>query len=166
MIKSLRKRHLQIWAAWAVLLPIGIIAAWLAVPKPVIDKLLQPESSASLPVLVKSIERKSFTANLKTNSDKSQYQLEWITKEVSTVPSSLIYKASPNPASPRPSPKEREEEGGALEESELIGRIQTRGTYYFNISTDSTDKYNIILYDIIKKKIIDSLNFFATGGVR
>jgi hypothetical protein len=164
MIKSLRKRHLQIWTLWALLLPIGIITAWLAVPKPVIDKLLQPGASAALPVLLKSIDKKSYTVNLKTNEDKSQYQLEWINKEVSTASSSLIYKASPNPASPLPSPKEREKEEGALEEAELVGRIDARGIYHFALSKDSTNNYNFILYDIIKKQIIDSLKFSAIGG--
>lgn len=130
------------------MLPAGIITALLAVPKTAINKLLQPEISAALPILVKSIDKKNYTVNLKSTRDKSQYQLEWINKEVSITPSSLIYKAFPNPA-----------KGGALEESELIGRIQTRGTYYFNVSKDSTGKYDIVLYDIIKKQIIDSLKF-------
>jgi hypothetical protein len=166
MIKSLRKRHLQIWTLWALLLPIGIITAWLAVLKPVTDKLLQPEASTALPVLQKSIDKKNYTVNLKSNEDKSQYQLEWINKETLSIPSSLIYKASPNPASPLSSPKESEKEGGDLEGAELVGRIETRGTYHFNLLKDSTNNYNFILYDIIKKQIIDSLNFSAAGGVR
>lgn len=45
MIKILRKRHLQIWILWAVLLPVAIIAAWLAVPKKAEQELLQPPAS-------------------------------------------------------------------------------------------------------------------------
>jgi hypothetical protein len=44
MIKTLRKRHLQIWILWAVLLPVGIIIAWMAVPEKVTQDLLQPPS--------------------------------------------------------------------------------------------------------------------------
>jgi hypothetical protein len=47
MIKSLRKRHLQIWILWAVLLPAGIIVAWMAVPKKATQKLLQPPAKTS-----------------------------------------------------------------------------------------------------------------------
>jgi hypothetical protein len=161
MIKSLRKRHLQSWTLWAFLLPIGIITAWLAVPKPVIDKLLQPEISAALPVLVKSIDKKNYTANLKSNEDKSQYQLEWVNKEVSTAPSSLIYQLIAKQSVQKAYPPTG---GGDLEGAELIGRIDARGTYHFNLLKDSTNNYNFILYDIIKKQIIDSLKFSAIGG--
>jgi hypothetical protein len=160
MIKSLRKRHLQIWTVWAVLLPVGIITAWLAVPKAVVDKLLQPETSVSLPVLVKSIDKRNYTVSLKCNEDKSQYQLEWINKEVSTVPSSLIYKVSPLRV---PEQGERKEQS-SLEGAELIGRVSVRGTYHFSLSKDSTNMYNFILFDIIKKQIIDSLKFSAACG--
>jgi hypothetical protein len=47
MIKPLRKRHLQIWILWAVLLPVGIIVAWMAVPKKVTQELLQPPAKTS-----------------------------------------------------------------------------------------------------------------------
>jgi hypothetical protein len=47
MIKTLRKRHLQIWILWAVLLPVGIIASWMAVPKKVTQELLQPPAKTN-----------------------------------------------------------------------------------------------------------------------
>jgi hypothetical protein len=45
MIKSLRKRHLQIWILWAVLLPAGIAVAYISVPKKATQELLQPPAS-------------------------------------------------------------------------------------------------------------------------
>lgn len=123
-----------------MLIPVGIIAAWMAVPKKAMDKLLQSDRSSGLPVLVKSVERKNFTANLRSNDDKSQYQLEWINKQASTTPSSLIYKIS-------------------QPENELVGRVEAKGSYHFNLSRDSTGNYDFILYDIIKKQTIDSLKF-------
>jgi hypothetical protein len=39
---KLRKRHLQLWILLAVLIPVGIIAAWMAVPKKATQELLQP----------------------------------------------------------------------------------------------------------------------------
>lgn len=48
MIKTLRKRHLQIWILWAVLLPVGIIIAYMSVPKKVTQDLLQPASKTSV----------------------------------------------------------------------------------------------------------------------
>ena len=140
MIKPLRKRHLQIWALWAVLIPVGIIVAWMAVPKKVEQELLQQPAKNVLPVLIKSIDTKNYTANLNANDDRTQYQLEWINKETSTHPSSLIYKINQT-------------------ENELIGRVEPKGVYYFNLAKDSTGTYNFILYDIIKKETIDSLKF-------
>lgn len=45
MIKTLRKRHLQIWILWAVLIPVGIITAWMVVPGKATQELLQPPAS-------------------------------------------------------------------------------------------------------------------------
>jgi hypothetical protein len=140
MIKSLRKRHLQIWALWAVLMPVGIIAAWLAVPQKAVDKLLQPEAGTALPVAIQSVEKESYIVTLRSNKENTQYQLQWINRKPSTVPSSLIYKVSPP-------------------ENELVGRVDARGTYYFPLGIDSNNMYRFILYDIIKKSTIDSVNF-------
>jgi hypothetical protein len=56
MIKPLRKRHLQIWALWAVLIPVGIIAAWMAVPKKVEQELLQPPASKTSAFQIKTVD--------------------------------------------------------------------------------------------------------------
>jgi hypothetical protein len=56
MIKPLRKRHLQIWILWAVLIPIGVIVAWMAVPKKVTQELLQPPASKTSTFQIKSVD--------------------------------------------------------------------------------------------------------------
>jgi hypothetical protein len=48
MIKALRKRHLQIWILWAVLLPVGIIVAYMSVPGKVTQELLQPPAKKQM----------------------------------------------------------------------------------------------------------------------
>ena len=48
MTKRLRKRHLQIWIIMAMLLPVGIIVAWMSVPKKVTQELLQAPSKTSV----------------------------------------------------------------------------------------------------------------------
>lgn len=48
MIKTLRKRHLQIWILWAILLPAGIIVALMAVPEKVTQELLQPPAKTQV----------------------------------------------------------------------------------------------------------------------
>ena len=140
MNKILRKRHLQIWVLLAVMIPAGIITAWVTVPEKATDTLLQPGPGQSLPILLNSIETEFYTANLKSTSDKSQYQLEWINKKNSLFPSSLVYQK-------------------AIPENELIGRIDARGAYFFPLRMDSLNSYHFILYDIIKNQVIDSLKF-------
>ena len=147
MIKPLRKRHLQIWIIWAVLIPFGIIIAWMAVPEKPIQELLQEPVNKMLPVLVKSVERPNYRVNLKANEDKTQYQIEWINKEGSTMPSSLIYKIS-------------------QPENELVGRVESSGVYHFTLAMDSANTYDFILYDITKQQMIDSLKFSAAGGTQ
>jgi hypothetical protein len=157
MIKQLRKRHLQIWMALAVLLPVGIAAAWLSVPTAAKDKLLQPASAQVLPNVLASAEKDNYTVRIRSNADTSQLQLEWINKKTLTYPTATIYKASPNPF-----------RGEALQKFDekhatFIGRIDAMGNYYFKLDSTFKQNYNstyqLLLYDFIHKKIIDSITF-------
>ena len=65
MIKSLRKRHLQIWIILAILLPFGIVVAWISVPEQAKDKLLQPASAQVLPVILASAEKDNYTVRVR-----------------------------------------------------------------------------------------------------
>jgi hypothetical protein len=148
MIKPLRKRHLQIWAGIAVLLPVGMICAWLVVPKPVKDHLWQPVSTAALPVVLKTLNRGNYIVSLRTNNDNSALQLEWINQSALTSPSAIIYKLSTTG------------EHQKTENADLIGRIDSRGIYHFALKKDSADVHqHFVLYDIIHHQVIDQLNF-------
>jgi len=146
MIKPLRKTHLQIWATLAVLLPVGTISAWLVVPKPVRDHLLQPPSILAFPLLLKNVDKANYTANLRSNADTSALQLEWINKEPLITPSALVYQVSDGQKD--------------IQNANIVGRIDSRGTYHFALKKDSTEKIiHLVLYDIIRHKIIDLINF-------
>ena len=140
MIKPLRKRHLQIWMLLAILIPAGIISAYMAVPKEALDKLLQQDKTAALPVEIKKIEQKNYNAYLRSSADKKQYQLQMNIINESTTPSSLIYQVNNR-------------------EKELIGRIATKGSYYFSLKADSSNTYKFVLYDIIHQQTIDTIKF-------
>lgn len=134
---------MQTWSILAVFIPFAIIGAWLAVPGAITDRLLQPPAGKPLPIVISLNEKFDYTATIRSNSDRSQYQLEIIQKKAATTPSSLIYQAG----------------GGG---NELIGRVETTGTYYFSLKPDSTAPFRFILYDIIHKKLIDSISFKNT----
>ena len=154
-MKSLRKRHLQVWIAWAVLMPVGIVFAWLAIPNSQPVKLLQSPAIGLLPVIKSTSDKKDYTINLRTNNENTQWQLEWKNKRPLTVPSAVVYNASSNPS-----------KGGALEsfkpeDAELIGRIEARGDYVFQLKYDSAEykELKLVLYDFIHQKTIEYINF-------
>ena len=147
MVKQLRKRHLQIWTILLFGLPAIIISGWLAVKKPVTaQSLLQPASPEALPVIVKSIDKENYIVSLRTNSERTARQLEWINKSAITTPSALIYKLTTD-------------NNGNMSDYEIIGRIDSRGSYHFALKNDSLTGNCFILYDFIQHQIIDSINF-------
>ena len=155
MIKPLRKRHLQIWTAIAILLPLGIIFSWLVIPNPVPVKILQAPTVELLPVIHSKKDTIQYCINIRTNKEKTSWQLEWKNKLALMVPSAVIYKASPNPS-----------EGGTFgsfkpNSSQLIGRIEATGDYVFPLPIDSTiqEQLQFVLYDFIHEKVIDTINF-------
>jgi hypothetical protein len=93
MIRPLRKRHLQIWIALAVLIPLGIIVGWITIPEQVKDRLLQPTSSQTLPFILETFySRGPYEVNLRASSDTNELQLEWLNKQTLTYPTATIIK--------------------------------------------------------------------------
>ncbi|HEU5166267.1 MAG TPA: hypothetical protein VFU29_12035 [Chitinophagaceae bacterium] len=163
MIKSLRKRHLQIWVLWTVLIPVGIIVAWMAVPKKVTQELLQHAAPASAYHPIASVEKENYKINIlapnfvttkKPVGWEYDLNLEFINKKESPNDSLLLYKvidASDN----------------SIDKQELLGRIEGGGTQHFRLKifdlrvTDNKFDYRdkFVLYDIIKMRVTDSINF-------
>lgn len=152
MIKPLRKRHLEIWMAIALLLPAGIIFSWLVIPNPVPIKKISSKSMALLPIIQEKRETLLYCINIRSDADKTNWQLEWKNKLPLTVPSAVIYRVPLNPVGGRSF-----KPGDAA----LIGRIEAKGDYIFPLKNDSTQNagMNFMLYDFIHEKIIDSINF-------
>jgi hypothetical protein len=146
MIKSLRKRHLQIWLAMAVFLPVGIISAWLAVPPQVRNRLLQPKITGALPLILKSLEQRNLFVAIRSNADTSLLQLEWISESELTYPTALVYQVNDSTKN--------------IEDGNIIGRIDMRGTYHFALKKDTAVKgFHFIVYDIMHHHTIQRINF-------
>lgn len=163
MIRPLRKRHLQIWVLLAVMIPVGIIVAWMAVPKKVTQELLQKAASASAYHPIASVEKENYKINIlvpnfvttkKPVGWEYDLNLEFISKNESPTDSLLLYKvidASDN----------------NIDKQELLGRIQGGNTQHFRLKffdlrvTDNKFDYRdkFFLYDIIKMQVTDSINF-------
>lgn len=143
MIKPLRRNHRYIWMLWALLLPPGIIFAWLVVPDDSPVKLLQNAQAGLLPVIVQSKKGGAYTINIRSNAGKSQWQLEWINHKALSVPSAVIYKGV----------------NKDISQNELIGRIEARGSYVFPLTGngDSNKLMKLTLYDFIHEKTIEQI---------
>lgn len=146
MIKLLRKRHLQIWIAWAVLLPAGIAVAYTSVKKPDTIQLLQPPVGTGLPVVIKSVDNERYSIALLGNADSSQLQLQWVNKTVLTAPTATIYKVVANST----------DMTGAV----LLGKMESQGTYYFPVdSAFLREKPDLVVYDFIHNKVLEIIKF-------
>jgi hypothetical protein len=145
MIKSLRKRHRQVWIAWAILLPVGIIISWLTIPDQLPVKLLQESDVPLFPAVAAQKDMEDYTVTLRTDSQKNQWQLHWSNKKVLAVPSAVIYYVTNS--------------NQAINTNELIGRIEARGEYVFHLKPGikSNAHPEFVLYDFIREKIIEKI---------
>ncbi|HKO82526.1 MAG TPA: hypothetical protein VJU78_19085, partial [Chitinophagaceae bacterium] len=135
------------------LLPVGILLSWLVIPNPVPVKLLKPVSTELLPVIKYTTGKKEYSVNIRTNRKNTDWQLEWKNKMALTVPSAVIYQV-----------KDDETD---ITKAQLIGRIEAKGDYVFQLKSDSSLKHqdlHFLIYDFIHEKIIDSLNFKILVG--
>ena len=114
-------------------------------------KIIETERPALLPVIQAKKETLSYCINIRTDETKTNWQLEWKNKLALTVPSAVIYKALLNPP-----------DGGTFGSftpgsSELVGRIEARGDYVFELKTDSAQykELNLVVYDFIHDTIVD-----------
>jgi hypothetical protein len=152
MIKPLRKRHFEIWMAMALLLPAGIILSWLVIPDPVPIKKVSSSNVELLPLIQAKKETLQYCINIRSNADKTNWQLEWKNRLPLTVPSVVIYKSISNPVS---------KSGFNPESAELIGRIEAKGDYLFPLKNDSTQnkELNLIIYDFIHGETVELITF-------
>jgi len=145
MIKPLRKRHLQVWTLLAFLLPAGIFIAWKAVPPDPVSALLQPPVQPLLPVVVERLDKENYTVELRTNLERSGWQLQWINKSVLRFPTATLYRTDGS--------------YDPLASTELIGRIEAKQHYVFPLKDTVAGPLYLLLYDFIHEKEIERIQF-------
>lgn len=142
MIKPLRKRHLQIWILWALLLPLGVLSAVMA-RRTIPLAAVETQTPALLPVVIKEKFWNSNTIQLRGNNGGSVQQLVWMNKSMLSIASATIYLA--------------EADTNSIVSSKYIGRLESRGNYVFEVP--SQDRYYFIVYDFIHQQIAGRINF-------
>ena len=133
---------MQIWRLWAVLLPLGLVAA-IVVRKPVVkDFFAPPQNGKTLPVVIAEKQIGKNLLQLRGTSPGTIQQMLWVNREALKVPSATIYLARPGATT--------------IEGATYIGRIETRGNYVFNLPMQ--DEYHLLLYDFIHQQVIDHID--------
>jgi hypothetical protein len=147
MIKSLRKKHLQIWSLWAVLLPIGIISATMVRTSIPADQGLQIKNAGVLPVLIAEKNWQGDVVQLRGYSRAAAGQLVWLNNQPLHVASATIYQVSSDSAS--------------IQQAQYVGRIESRGNYVFTLHPLKwgNNECHLIIYDFIHQQIIERINF-------
>ena len=145
MIKPLRKRHRQIWLAASVLLPAGLLLAWLSIPNLEPVKELPGQHPALLPQIVRTAENEREQIILRTAP--GQWQLQWKSKSMLTVPSAVIYLVRDSVL--------------PVYKQQLIGRLEAGKDDAFSFPADAIalPSRKLVLYDFIHGQSIDSINF-------
>jgi hypothetical protein len=164
MIKPQRRGHYYAWIILALLLPAGIVFAWLAISNAEPVKWIKSSNSDLLPLIKSSSRKKEYCVSLRTDKNYTQWQLEWENITPLTVPTAVIYRMPSRNALHYGRQGNRNEGGGPgstkIEDGILVGRIEARGSYVFPINLDysGNQELNLILYDFIHQQIVDTIN--------
>jgi hypothetical protein len=135
-----------------VLLPVGIIVAYISVPKKVTQNLnLNFNYDPGLPgeeIKIQFdpvIEKDNYQMAISLDSIPGHF-IVFTNKKELTTPSLLLYKVVDHTTND-------------IDKQELLGRINSKGSSWFPLKGDPSNTYKFILYDIIKKHIIDSVTY-------
>jgi hypothetical protein len=144
----------------AILLPAGIFLGWLVIPNPLPVKSVAVSPQDGLPVIVSKKETKQYCIDLRTNNEKSQWQIEWKNKVPLTTPSAVIYLL------PERSNRNSFPEEFNTMDAEQIGRIEAQGNYQFTFRPNSSSPGDLkfLVYDFIHEKVFDTITFAALPG--
>lgn len=129
-----------------ILLPVGFVSAYLAIPKPVADKIENYSRIEPYEKIVNSASDEFFHANFRQTPDGAILQIEIFIKKPLTVPSAVVYLSN----APEPP---------GLESLKLLGALGSKGVYRFNFlhDLDLSTGYYLLFYDFIKKEKFHSL---------
>ena len=140
MTPNLRRSHRIMWLGLAILLPIGFVAALrLNTIPPVQEQPIGLPIVASLPILIKSVEKPGLQVNLRRNGQSRARQLEIVVRQPLEVPSGVVRVGS-----------------GA--NGRAIGTVDVAGTYRFALP-DSSAHPTIKLVDEVHHTTLHTIHF-------
>lgn len=146
MTRALRKRHLLIWCFLAILLPLGFVSAYLAIPEKVIDNTETRKIDEPLPKIFMSKDSEFLKINIRKTINQKKQQLEIIIKKPLEAPCNLVYFSNSE----------------FIENGVLLGILSSKGVYRFDLTNQEPikNKASVFIYDNIKKQISINISEF------
>lgn len=149
MTPSIRKRHLYIWMALAVLLPVGYVAAILAVPPEapatnVVETIRSQDLPPQYARVLQVAEHPRLKMQLRQDTASQQRQVELILKQPLRRPSTWAYLS--------------EGDSTRIAGKQLLGLLTNQGVYRYALP-DSLHPRLLLLYDGIRKQIYAVIPF-------
>lgn len=147
MTPTLRKIHRYTWFAFALLLPLGWLAAIWVLPETVWQKPVRPGQPAPLPRLLQTKESRDFVFNLRQDSTLWFKQIEIFIKKPLINPNTAVIITF---GAPSENPKER-----------LLGLLGSQGVWRFNLDSLAarSPQLSLRLEDKIQRKTLKTIVF-------
>lgn len=137
MTPALRKTHRYAWYTLAILLPMGWLAAILAIPDEIRQQPVRREQAPPLPVLAQSRQSGDLLINLRRDSAGARRQLEIFIQKPLTEPNTAVILENKPTDQP-------------------LGLLGTRGVRRFDLDSLS-GPVSIRLEDKIRGRILQKL---------
>ena len=147
MTITLRKIHRYTWFAFAFLLPLGWLAAILALPETVWQSPVYLGQPPQLPNLLQSKESGDFVLNLRQDSTEQLKQIEIFIKKPQVNPSTVVIIETIDPIKGK--------------KEQPLGLLGSRGVWRFNLDslTAKYPDFKIRLDDNIQHLPLRSITF-------
>lgn len=145
MIYQLRRRHRRMWIVLAIILPIGFISAYFAIPKTIYENNFEPWAAVSYSTITKSAETDNLLVNVKKDNNLPGLQIEVMQKQPLHSASVLVYLAEQNTEN--------------IQATNLLGRLESGDTQRFilNDFLSNFKTFHLLFYDNLKKELLEKV---------
>lgn len=145
MIYALRKRHRKMWLLLGILLPIGFIAAVLAVPEMVVENDFDIKQPVLYSDIISSFEEEDYEVHLRKDANLPGRQVEFVVKEAFKVPTVLVFFSH--------------QETETIQNTGVLGKIGGPGSHRFNLGNiaNQNPQIYLLLYDKFKEQVFKKI---------
>ena len=129
MTPLLRKAHRYIWFSFAVMLPVGWLAAVMAIPDAVWQQPVRPAEPEQLPLEIQSTQSGDFVISLRQDSSGTQRQIEVLIARPLSNPNTMLLL----------------ENADNRQDKTLLGLLGSRGIHRFNLDSTAARSSSLTL---------------------